>query len=249
MKTCKITKAMISIRSLFLFCCLFITTNAWANDPDMLELATTSGCFICHSVVADPDIPKPLAPSYQDIAARYQNNKGAFDRLLDTVLHGTIYKEQAWADQISMRFMPPNVNISRDNAAALVNWILTMPVATTADPGMTEYETMLALSTTSGCMSCHAVSPIPVRRTVPLAPSFREIAALYDGQAGAQAYLLDSTINGTINKPHVWQTVNMRFMPPNVALRKDDAQKLLDWILALEHDTIQLPKIIKSPLR
>ena len=86
-------------------------------EESTLELATERGCFICHAVQPAEGDVSPLAPSYQDIAARYRDDESAFSYLVDRILHGTLYTEQNWADQVSMRFMPPNVNVSRVEAA------------------------------------------------------------------------------------------------------------------------------------
>jgi len=59
-------------------------------NASMLELATRSGCSICHSMSSSQPDTLPLAPPYLQIAARYQGDRGAFDRLVDRVLHGTV---------------------------------------------------------------------------------------------------------------------------------------------------------------
>ena len=38
---------------------------------------------------------------------------------------------------------------------------------------------MMTMATVSGCVICHRVDPVKDRRLIPLAPSFREIAARY----------------------------------------------------------------------
>ena len=220
----------------------FLTwSGAPLADSGMLELATRSGCFICHRVSPDPKQASPLAPSYQEIAARYRQDAEAFDRLVDRVLHGTAYKEQAWAGRVSMRFMPPNVNVSRQDAMALVHWALELE----PEPGLMEAlraeEQALVLAATAGCMACHGIDPVAVARVMPLAPAFREIAAFYDGKPDAAAKLEDAVLNGTLNRPKVWEHVNMRFMPPSVALRKEDARRLVQWILGLEHEGVRVP--------
>jgi cytochrome c551/c552 len=68
---------------------------------------------------------------------------------------------------------------------------------------------------------------------VPLAPSFRDVAGRYQGQAGARDQLIESVLLGTLNTPKQWNNVNMRFMPPSVALRRQQAEELVDWILTL----------------
>ena len=97
-----------------------------AENSAMLELANARGCFICHAVVPDEKREGlPLGPSYDEVALRYRGDEKAFDRILDRVIHGTAYRQQAWEGKVAMRFMPPNVNLTRDEAAALTDWILS----------------------------------------------------------------------------------------------------------------------------
>lgn len=207
-----------------------------AGGPDqdaMLDLANRSGCFICHAIAPSKEGATPLAPSYQEVALRYRDDPGAFDRLLDRVQHGTAYREQAWAGRVAMRFMPPNVNVPRGDAEALVQWVLALPLDGEMIERLGRYDRMLTLSTLSGCAICHRVDPVSEARVVPLAPSFREIAAHYRGREGAAERLGKSVLEGTQDRPKVWENVNMRFMPPNVNVRPEDAQALVDWILSL----------------
>lgn len=209
-----------------------LTGQCYAAEP-MIELATQSGCFICHSIRGDADVPVPLAPSYEDIAARYRDRSDARDYLVDRVRNGTVYKDQNWENKVNMRFMPPNVNVKYEDAAALVDWILKVGIKQQPDAASVRHEAMLALATYSGCLTCHSMNPNPDRRYVPLAPSFRDVAGRYQGQAGARDQLVESVLQGTLNKPKQWNDVNMRFMPPSVALRRQHAEELVDWILAL----------------
>ena len=223
------------------------TATAGAEDQAMLELATESGCFVCHQLKSDPNIPTPLAPSYEQVAARYENQPKMHDELVDRVLHGTVYKTQHWEGAVNMRFMPPNVNVDRSTAERLVNWIMNLNIEAHEEDELQQHEEALNLATVSGCMTCHRVDPIHEPGLVQLAPSYREIAGYYDGSNGAKAYLQDSILHGTLNKAKVWTNVNMRFMPPNVALKKEDADTLTSWILGLEHDGVKLPASRHAP--
>ncbi len=209
-----------------------LTGHGYAAES-MIELATHSGCFICHSMRRDADVPVPLAPAYEDIAARYRNRSDALDYLVDRVRNGTVYKSQNWEGKVNMRFMPPNVNVQYEDAAALVDWILKVGIKQQPDAASVRHEAMLALATYSGCLTCHGVNPNPDHRYVPLAPSFRDVAGRYQGQAGARDQLIESVLLGTLNTPKQWNNVNMRFMPPSVALRRQQAEELVDWILTL----------------
>jgi cytochrome c len=218
-----------------------------AEDELMLSLANARGCFICHRVMADGSGEKPLAPSYQEVAVRYRGDSKAFDTLLDRVLHGTAYREQQWEGKVAMRFMPPNVNVSRDEAAALVHWILSLEVDDETVQRLQRHDNMLRLASVSGCVICHRVDPVTETRVVPLAPSFREIAGRYQGDSNARADLVESVLKGTEGGTKIWHNVNMRFMPPNVNVRKQDAETLVAWILSL--DTSHLPKHARVPAK
>ncbi len=226
---------------------LVTAAAAQAEDEQMLSLANARGCFICHRVTADGSGEKPLAPSYQEVAVRYQGDTQAFDNLLDRVLHGTAYREQQWEGKVAMRFMPHNVNVSRDEAAALVHWILSLEVDQETVQRLQRHDNMLRLASVSGCTICHRVDPVTETRVVPLAPSFREIAGRYLGDASAQTDLMESVLKGTEGGTKIWNNVNMRFMPPNVNVRKEDAATLVAWILSL--DTSNLPKHARVPLK
>ena len=203
------------------------------RDVRMLELATDSGCFVCHAMSSLDTDTMPLAPPYQAIAARYQGDPEAFDRLVDRVLHGTVFQQQAWADQVNMRFMPPNVSLAPQDARALVHWILRLE-PTAADQGVARHERMMALAAGSGCFACHDMHRAADSRYVPLAPAFHDIAGRYDDGPETRTALVAAIKEGTMDQPKRWDDVNMRFMPPSVALERRNAEQLVDWILSLE---------------
>ena len=214
--------------------------GAQAEGTDMLALANASGCFICHSVAPKGDDTTPLAPSYQEVAVHYQGDPKAQEMLVDRVLHGSLYREQNWAGKVAMRFMPPNVNIDRGTAEALVNWVLNLPLDAETVERLSRYDRMLALSSLSGCNVCHRVDPLTEDRAIPLAPSFREIAAHYKDRGDVVPRLTDSVLKGTQDRPKIWENVNMRFMPPNVNIRPEDAQALSDWIMSLDTSQVRV---------
>lgn len=202
-------------------------------NASMLELATHSGCMVCHAMRSPRPDSELLAPTYQQIAARYQDDSAAFDRLVDRVLHGTVYREQAWAEHVNMRFMPPNVNLAPQDVRALVHWILSLrPEA--VDEQAVRHERMMALAARSGCFACHDMRREADSRYVPLAPPFHDVAKRYGDSNEVKAQLLAAVRQGTMDQPKKWDDVNMRFMPPSVALEDTNARMLVDWILSLE---------------
>jgi cytochrome c len=221
-------------KSAFLMLLAMLVNTAAMAAETTLELATGRGCFTCHTLIQNQDDSDPLAPSYQEIAERYRGKDDAFQYLVSRILHGTLYTEQNWAGEISMRFMPPNVNVSRVEAAELTNWILNLPVNNAMRDRLVHYESMLILSTRSGCTACHLMESSPDARLMPLAPAFRDIARRYRDDPDAGEKLLRSIVSGTRSASKIWPDVNMQFMPPNVGLKREDAKQLTDWILTLQ---------------
>ena len=88
-----------------------------------------------------------------------------------------------------------------------------------------------ALATKSGCLACHQVA-VKV-----LGPAYKEVAKKYAGDKGAEARLADHIIKGTGPAGMGWMKegkATMAFMPPNAAVKPEDATKLVKWILSLK---------------
>ena len=77
------------------------------------DLAKAKNCMACHA--ADK---KLVGPSYKQIAAKYGNDKGAVEKLTRKVREGGA---GVWG-QVPM---PPNPQVSADEAATLVQWVLS----------------------------------------------------------------------------------------------------------------------------
>jgi cytochrome c len=103
---------------------------AEAKDEAMRQLASKSGCFICHGIEHDakgPDGLKPVGPPWKAVAARYRGNKAAVATLTSEVMGGTSPYNRHWKEESSGVAMPPNgVSISEADARRLVDWILTL---------------------------------------------------------------------------------------------------------------------------
>lgn len=97
----------------------------------MDELAAAKGCDLCHQAGPAPrkaDDSRPVAPSWKDIALKYQGQKSAEDRLTQIVLAGSgnYGKERHWKGKVGEAGMLPNVKeIDEDQARQLVRWILS----------------------------------------------------------------------------------------------------------------------------
>jgi cytochrome c len=77
------------------------------------DLAKARNCVACHA--ADK---KLVGPSYKQIAAKYGNDKSAVEKLTRKVREGG---SGVWG-QVPM---PPNPQVSAEEAATLVQWVLS----------------------------------------------------------------------------------------------------------------------------
>ena len=78
------------------------------------------------------------------------------------------------------------------------------------------------LAQSSGCMTCHGVDKKVI------GPGFREIAAKYSGDKGAEAALFQKVKAGGKG---VWGEMPM---PPNAHVKDDDIKALVRWALSLK---------------
>ena len=76
-----------------------------------------------------------------------------------------------------------------------------------------------ALAKKNDCLACHAVA------TQLVGPAYRDVAAKYHGQAGAEDQLVKSIREGSSGK---WGDLAM---PPHPKLSEADARRLAKWIL------------------
>ena len=76
-----------------------------------------------------------------------------------------------------------------------------------------------ALAKEKGCMNCHAIDA----KTV--GPGYKEVAAKYKGDKGAEAALIEKVKKGSSG------TWGMIPMPANTAVSDADIKTLVKWIL------------------
>jgi cytochrome c len=87
----------------------FASGSAMANA----DLAKAKNCLACHAVDK-----KLIGPAYKDVATKYANDKDAAVKLAKKVREGGV---GVWG-QIPM---PANPQVSADEAATLVKWVLS----------------------------------------------------------------------------------------------------------------------------
>lgn len=80
-----------------------------------------------------------------------------------------------------------------------------------------------ALAQKSGCMACHGVDKKIV------GPGYKEVAAKYKGDKGAEAKLTEKVIKGGVG---AWGQVPMPAKGGNAAVSDADIKTLVKWILS-----------------
>jgi cytochrome c len=83
-------------------------------------------------------------------------------------------------------------------------------------------ETGEALTKNSGCTACHSVDKKLV------GPSFKDVAAKYKNNKGAEAALVKKVKAGGKG---AWGEIPM---PPNAQVKDDDIKSMVHWILSLK---------------
>lgn len=87
-----------------------------------------------------------------------------------------------------------------------------------------------ALAKAKGCLACHTVDKKLI------GPMYKEVAKKYAGQKDAEAKLALSIVKGTPSPAGLgWQkagSASLPFMPPNAAVKPEEAAKLAKWILS-----------------
>lgn len=88
------------------------------------------------------------------------------------------------------------------------------PAAVPSDP--------LELAKSYGCLVCHAID----KKTI--GPAWKDVAAKYRGEKGAEAKLMDKVLKGGAG---VWGTVPM---PPNPKPSEEQRRKIVRYILSMK---------------
>jgi len=98
-------KALIAVFSLLSF--------SHVNAQSGADLAKAKNCLICHSVST-----KIVGPAYRDVAKKYAGQKNVEQKLVGKVLKGG---SGVWGEMP----MPPNTQVTPQEATVLVKWILS----------------------------------------------------------------------------------------------------------------------------
>ena len=100
----------------------------------------------------------------------------------------------------------------------IVSVAAALGLAVAAVPAMAQLE----LAQKNACTACHAVDKKIV------GPSYKDVAAKYKGDKGAEAKLVEKVKKGGSG---VWGQVPM---PPNTQVKDEDVKALVKWILSLK---------------
>lgn len=100
------------------------------RDAQMMALADSAGCAMCHNMksykVAPNGLP-PIAPSWLEIADQYRKQPHAQENLVAVVMGGSSVYGSHWEDKVSGTVMPPNaIPLKEAEAKQLIAWILSL---------------------------------------------------------------------------------------------------------------------------
>jgi cytochrome c len=98
------------------FSCGLALASLLAGAPTITfasqTLAQQKNCMACHAIST-----KVVGPSYKEVAAKYAAQDDATNMLAEKILKGS-------TGQWGYVPMPPNANVTADQAKALATWIL-----------------------------------------------------------------------------------------------------------------------------
>lgn len=97
-------------RSLLL--CVVMSAFASSGAFAQADLAKAKNCMACHAVAN-----KLVGPSYKDVAAKYNGQKGAEDKLVQKIMKGGA---GTWGPVP----MPANPQVSEAEARSLAKWVM-----------------------------------------------------------------------------------------------------------------------------
>ena len=111
--------------------------------------------------------------------------------------------------------------MTRHSLSHSILFIAALFVAQVADAAL-DSASADAMMKKNGCTACHAVDKKVI------GPSYKDVAAKYQGDKDALAKLSDKVKKGGVG---VWGQVPM---PPNVQIPDADIKDLVSWILTLK---------------
>lgn len=210
--------------------------NPHAGDADSAKagekLFASMNCDGCHGGGASGWV----GPSLADGRWRYG---GEDSEIFNSIFYGRPKGMPAYGGAVGRDGVWMLVNylksLPKPHAVPTQSWI--EPQKTLPQPNRNEETSTAAAATTdaasgaedfsallqrNGCAACHAVDKKVI------GPSYRDVAARYRGQNGAEQKLFASAKNGSVG---VWGDIPM---PPNAAASDADLHNIVKQILALK---------------
>lgn len=177
--------------------------NPYRGDKEAIRVGTSAynqNCARCHGLEA---ISGGIAPDLRKLDI----DKETDQYFLGSVLRGKVRNGAV--------YMPPFEGILQQEAI----WAIRSYIDTRHEDQAPPVNPMEILAKKSTCLSCHAVDAKGV------GPAYREVAAKYAKDKGAEARLLAKVKKGGSG---VWGKVPM---PPMNSVAEDDLKALVKWIL------------------
>ena len=100
---------------------LALSLGASASEEDRSALAQRNGCLACHA-----GMETKIGPSFREISGKYSGQEGVVELLAGRIVSGTGEHGSGWAKdgKATLASMPPNGNVSPENARKLAAWII-----------------------------------------------------------------------------------------------------------------------------
>ena len=98
------------LKALVLTAASLMVCDSFANEA----LARNNNCLGCHAIAA-----KLVGPAFKDVAAKYDGQGDAAERLVESIRNGSVGK---WGDMP----MPAHPKLSAADAKKLAEWVLKM---------------------------------------------------------------------------------------------------------------------------
>lgn len=154
--------------------------------PPVLQ---SKGCLGCHAV--DKQV---VGPAFKDVAAKYRGEKGAEGRLVEKLKTGQGHPMKIDATDAELKSAVQFV-LAQGAGAAKPAAAEAKPAAQSAPPptapAASKPSAVSALAEAKGCFGCHAIDKQVV------GPPFRQVAAKYRDDKGAEARLFGKLQQGT----------------------------------------------------
>lgn len=95
------------------------SVGARADSTNVQQLINANGCHTCHAAQV-----KIIGPAWGWIAYHFKDQKDAVETVADFIINGGVGYWKPWTGEIPM---PSHPNLTKDQARAIAQWILSQP--------------------------------------------------------------------------------------------------------------------------